>query len=283
MKKIHFLALIGCISPSVMGSTLTWDPDPLSGASQVRASFDYGTGANWSTGTAPTSTDSVIFDASNAYSDGSSSNIGQYGEYFLTVNDTQTLGAGQTLITSGTAINDVNYLDLAVINSGTFNIYGSINMNNSILSQDGSSVAERFLYGAGSTYKFYSGSSVIASDIDGGGTLEYAVSSLSDTFSVEGVNAFRLTNMEGFRFDLTGLTDNLDGASFTIGTGNLTGTYDDAKTTVVGSSLYDATVIQSGTGAGQTLTVQFNAIPEPSSTALISLAGVSLLIRRRRN
>ena len=266
-----------------MGSTLTWAPDPLTGASQVRASFDYGTDANWSTGTAPTTTDSIIFDASNAYSDGSSSNIGQWGEYFLTLNNTQTLGAGQTLTTSGTAINEVAFMDLAVINNSTYNIYGAINMYNSIVSQDGSSVSERFLYGAGSTYKFYSGSSVIANDIDGGGTLEYAISSLSDTFSVEGVGAFRLTNLEGFRFDLSGLTDNLDGASFTIGTGDLRGSYDDTKTTVVGSSLYDATVIQSGTGTGQTLTVQFSAIPEPSSTALISLAGISLLIRRRRN
>ena len=271
--KLKSLLLTGVLAPTfVSAQTYTWNPAATATFDQSAPLFT--DGANWG-GTAPTAGSSIILDTDNAVNSGGVTNLGAAAELRLNVNSTFTVAAGQSITTTGSS-SLVDYADLTIRDGGVLDVYGNVN-----ISAEVSNIGDRIITTPGSTLRLHSGSNVQTQFFLPFGATEYVIDSASDTFSFSSTSNASFELGTGIGFDLSGLTGSVDGISFDLFTGTLTGTYDDATTYVTGGD-YAATINQSGTGAGQTLSVTFTAVPEPSSAALLGLGALSIIARRKR-
>ena len=264
------LSIAGTLSLSAV--TYTWNP--AASATFNEASPLFSDGANWG-GTAPTVGSSLLFDVSNGVNAGGVSNLGGSGELRLNVNSSFTVATGQSITTAGTST-VVDYADLTVRDGGVLDVYGTVNLDTG-----SANIADRIITTADSKIRIHSGSTIDAQYILPFGATEFVINSASDTFSfATSFNAhFELGT--GIGFDLSGLTESLDGVTFDLFEGTLPGIYDDNNTYVTGGA-YDAVISQSGTGATQTLSVTFTSVPEPSSAFLLGVGGLAFLSRRKR-
>jgi len=292
MKLTLPLLVATCIAHS---ASITWSPT-------ATATFDHNTdtlfsdSANWNGGVLPGSSDSIVFDISNTVADGTITNTNNidsasFNVAYLNLDQDYTLSAGQSLVISGTSsVADMAYFG---VNSGaTLDVYGTIDLD----ANAGSYPQEVLGVQDGGTMRIHSGASIDADYILISGTVQYVITSLSDTFNITSSDnthfEFANANGLGISLDLTGFSgtaEELLGASYTLFDGHIgDSTYDDSYTRTVGvSSLGEefedirGTVTQSGTGDG-TFILSFISIPEPSSTLLLSLGGLALVTRRKR-
>jgi len=257
-------------------ATVTWTPTATATYNPASSGTDgrYADANNWDGGVVPGASDSIYIDANNAYNDGVTFNTGGSGEFGVTIHTSQTLASGQSITTGGSNAAAV-YTDLTIRNGGVLDVYGTID-----LSGANGAGGSRLLTAGTGLYRIHSGSSLTSTYAIV--NAEYVINSVNDVFDFTTVSNAHFEFGNSIGFDLSGLTDDLDGESFTIFSGTLPGTYDDANTYVTGSSAYAASITQSGTGANQTLTVNFTAIPEPTSLTLLGLGAFTLISRRKR-
>jgi len=273
--------IMGLSVSSAVAATYSWGPDASatfddSAPSHADANNWYETGSTTRATAAPGASDSMVIDTSYAINDGVNRNTGNSNEYRYNVYSSQSVGAGQSLTTTGTS-SVVDYLDVVVRDGGVLDIYGDLTLDG------GAAFGERFIVTGDGTARIHSSASVTADFILPFGKTEYVITSLADTFNFTSVSNAHFELGGSIGFDLSGFSGgDLDGHTIEIFSGALPGTYDDANTYVTGSSAYAASVIQSGTGADQTLSVTFTSIPEPSSAGLLLLSSVGLIVRRSR-
>ncbi len=269
MKKTYKLLISSLILPTVAsGATYTWNPAQVdtSTMGDLDELFSYHDTSNWDGGVVPGSGDSVIIDTSNAVVTASTTNVQGSGSFRINVYNDLTIGSGAVYTYSG-ASDDVTFVDF-VGKGVTLDIAGTL---------DFSSTAEitRFANENGDL-RLHDGVDMDFGFMYLSGTIEYVITAADDVF---GFDAAQLNwGNDEIGFDLSGFTGgrSLDGVTI-----DLTST--DAHIAFTGTTYVSGTTdysVELDDSVG--LKAIFTYIPEPSSTLLIALGGLSLVTRRKR-